>query len=153
MGTYALVKNGTVTNVIVADAAHIAAIGAQYDHIAEVSGTNVSPGWTWDGNAFSESTVIEADPPWKWYIDIGPFVDRMGSARIAVLTSTDPTVKALVQDFQMRKWIDLQNAQVSEGLAYIGSVVTSVTPALQAQILTTPVQLTENLALRKLYFS
>ena len=89
----------------------------------------------------------------QFLIDIGPFMDRFGSSKLAVLVSTDATVKAIVQDMMARKWIDLKRSDVTSGLAYIGSVVASVTPTLQATILTTTVTHDENLALRKLYFS
>lgn len=95
----------------------------------------------------------EAVNPVEWLIDIGPFFDRFGAAKMAVLTSTDAGVKAILADTQVRKWIDLQRADVSQSVAYIGSVVAAVTPALQTAILTTPVTPDENQALRKLYFS
>lgn len=91
-------------------------------------------------------------PPYAWFIDIGPFFDRFGSAKLAVLTSTDTGVKAVVTDCTVRKWIDLQRPDVATALAYIGSVVPAVDAALRAAILTTPVGDHENLALRKLYF-
>ncbi len=95
----------------------------------------------------------EAVNPVEWLIDIGPFFDRFGAAKMAVLTSTDAGVKAILADTQVRKWIDLQRADVAQSVAYIGSVVAAVTPALQTAILTTPVSPEENLALRKLYFA
>lgn len=88
-----------------------------------------------------------------WLIDIGPFFDRFGAAKMAVLTSTDPGVRGILSDLQVRKWIDLQRADVALGLAYVGSVVPAVTAAMQAAILTTPVTEAENLALRRLYFA
>ena len=51
------------------------------------------------------------------------------------------------------KWIDLQRVDVAASLAYVGSVVPTVTATLQTAILTTPVSESENLALRKMYFS
>ena len=91
--------------------------------------------------------------PCQFLIDIGPFMDRFGSAKLSVLTSADATVKAIVQDMMARKWIDLKRSDVASGLAYIGSIVPSVTSTLQTTILTTTVTHDENLALRKLYFS
>lgn len=91
--------------------------------------------------------------PTAWLIDIGPFFDRFGAAKMAVLTSADAGVKAILADTQVRKWIDLQRADVAQSIAYIASVVAAVTPALQTAILTTPVTPDENQALRKLYFS
>ena len=96
------------------------------------------------------SVVVD---PCEWLIDIGPFFDRFGAAKLAVLTSADATVKAILQDIQVRKWIDLKRADVASSLAYVGSKVSSVDATLQAAILTTPVAAADNLALRKLYFS
>lgn len=96
--------------------------------------------------------VPEPAPAWAWLIDIGPFFDRFGSAKMAVLTSADSGVKAILADLQVRKWIDLQRADVATGLQYVGTVVPAVTAELQQAILTTPVEPEEHLALRKLYF-
>lgn len=111
------------------------------------------------GCTYSSGQFIPPAPPpppppaWEWYIDIGPFFDRFGAAKMAVLTSADVGVQALIKDIQIRKWIDLKLPNVAQGVAYIGTVVPSVTTALQSSILNTPVAEHENLALRKLYFS
>ena len=91
--------------------------------------------------------------PWKWYIDIGPFFDRFGAAKMAVLTSSDAGVQAIIKDTQVRKWLDLKLPEIASALAYIGTKVPGVTPELQQSILNTPVAEADNLALRKLYFS
>ena len=91
--------------------------------------------------------------PTEWLIDIGAFFDRFGAAKLAVLTSPDAGVKAIIADTQVRKWVDLKRPDVGQSVAYIGTVVAAVTPALQTAILTTPVSPEENLALRKLYFA
>lgn len=116
------------------------------------------PNWTgvgWVLVAYNAPPAPPAPPanPVDWYIDIGPFMDRFGAAKLAVLTSADITVKAIVQDMMARKWIDLKRTDVASSFAYIGSKVPAVTPAMQTAILTTPVTPEENLALRKLYFS
>lgn len=92
-------------------------------------------------------------PAYQWYIDIGPFFDRFGATKMAVLTSSDVGVRALITDIQVRKWIDLKLPEVAQSLTYLGSVIPAVTPALQSSILNTPVGDQENLALRKLYFN
>ena len=100
--------------------------------------------------------VIETPPvvvnPCEWLIDLGPFYDRFGAAKMPVLTSPDATVKAIIADCNIRKWIDLENPDVASGLAYIGTVVAALTPAIQTAILTTPVTAEENRALRRVYF-
>jgi len=97
-------------------------------------------------------TEIVVDPC-QWLIDIGPFYDRFGAAKMAVLTSTDAGVKAIMSDVSIRKWIDLKRADVASSLAYIGSKVPAVDATMQAAILNTAVAPEENLALRKLYFA
>ena len=91
--------------------------------------------------------------PWEWLIDIGPFFDRFGAAKMAVLTSSDVGVQAILKDTQVRQWIDLKHPDVASSIAYIGTKVPALTAELQSAILNTPVAETENLALRKLYFS
>jgi len=90
----------------------------------------------------------------KWYIDIGPFFDRFGPVKYAILSSTDPIVQALVKDLQIRKWVDLKNTNVKDGIdLLITLAVPGVTTTLRDTILTTPPTPEENMALRKLYFS
>ena len=97
--------------------------------------------------------TTEPAPPWEWLIDIGPFFDRFGAAKMVVLTSTDAGVQAIIKDTQVRKWLDLKLPEIASAVAYIGTKVPAVTKGLQQSVLNTPVVETENLALRKLYFS
>ena len=92
-------------------------------------------------------------PIWQWYIDIGPFFDRFKTVKMAVLTSSDAGVQAIIKDTQVRKWLDLKLPELVSAVAYVGTKVPEVTPKLQQSILNTPVEEEENLALRKLYFS
>ena len=92
-------------------------------------------------------------PAWEWLLDIGPFFDRFGTAKMAVLTSSDVGVQAILKDTQVRKWLDLKLPEIASAVAYIGTKVPALTAELQSAILNTPVAETENLALRKLYFS
>lgn len=88
-----------------------------------------------------------------WYIDIGPFFDRFGAQKMAVLTATDAMIIAIVKDVQSRKWIDLKLAEVTSSLAYIGSKIIAIDATMQNAILHNPVAPVENFALRKQYFS
>lgn len=102
----------------------------------------------------TQDPAVEYKPPiYEKYIDLGPFYDRFGSAKLPVLTSTDAGVKAIISDLNIRKWVDLARPDVAEALQYVGTVVPAVTVQLQDTILNTPVSNEENLALRKLYFS
>lgn len=159
---YALIKSGTVQNVIVADEDFIATIAPEWEHIERIDtpaerALGVGMGWGWDGTNFVAPPTPpepESTPqPWEWLIDIGSFFDRFGAAKIAVLTSTDPGVQAILKDTQIRKWLDLKLPELAQSVAYVGTKVPAVTAELQGAILNTPVAPTENLALRKLYFS
>ena len=159
---YALIKSGTVQNVIVADEAFIAAVTPEWDHIERIDtpaeqALGVGIGWGWDGANFvaPAPTIPEPQPApaWEWLIDIGPFFDRFGAAKMAVLTSSDVGVQAIIKDTQIRKWLDLKLPELASAVAYIGTKVPKVTPELQQSILNTPAEEKDNLALRKLYFS
>ena len=159
---YALIKSGTVQNVIVADEAFIDSIASEWEHIERIDtpaerALGVGIGWGWDGaNFVAPPTPPELEPtpqPWEWLIDIGPFFDRFGAAKMAVLTSSDVGVQAILKDTQVRKWLDLKLPEIASAVAYIGTKVPALTAELQSAILNTPVAETENLALRKLYFS
>ena len=92
-------------------------------------------------------------PVWEWYIDIGPFFDRFGAAKMPVLTSADIGVQAIIKDTQVRKWLDLRLPEIEQSVQYIASKVPELTAELQHQIVNTKPADHENLALRKLYFS
>ena len=115
-------------------------------------------GWLYDGTTFT-APPPEPEPepvpdPAVWLIDVGPFFDRFGAAKMALLMSANSTVQALVKDLQVRKWIDLQRADVGAGIdALIALGVPGMTAELKTAILTTPVTAEENFALRKVYFS
>lgn len=114
--------------------------------------------WTYYEFAnYTHTPVKDAMPaapgsPYDWLIDIGPFFDRFGALKMAVLISADPTVRAIVQDVTVRKWIDLRRPDVATALDAIASKVTGFSENLKHQILATPVSEEENRALRKLYF-
>ena len=98
--------------------------------------------------------AVPAPDPTEWLIDVGPFFDRFGPAKLAVLSSSDAAVRALVTDLQVRKWIDLKRADVAQGIdLLISKSIPGLDAARKSAILTTPVQPMENLALRKAYFA
>ena len=134
---YEIIENGKVVNTIVADEQFM------QEHYP-------------DGNyreVIEPPTPAPSSAPWEWYIDIGSFFDRFGTTKMAVLTSSDAGVQAILKDTQVREWIDLKYPDVASSIAYIGTKVPALTAELQSAILNTPVADTENLALRKLYFS
>jgi len=56
------------------------------------------------------------EDPQAWWIDVGSFVDRLGDQKIPILSSSDAVVQALVKDVQIRKYIDLKNADLASGI-------------------------------------
>ena len=109
------------------------------------------------GKEYVNGVFVDVAPPptpvdpCEWLIDVGPFFDRFGASKMAILTSADAVVKAIIQDVQIRKWIDLQRVDVGQALDALISK-SLIDSAQKATILTTPVTLEENRALRKLYF-
>lgn len=95
-------------------------------------------------------------PPleYQWFIDIGPFFDRFGSAKMNILMSTSPVAKAVVTDCMVRKWIDLQNPSVAAGIdALIQAGVAGIDATVKAAVLNTPVTDLERSAAVHQYFS
>lgn len=101
-------------------------------------------------------TVVDlnAPKPYQWYIDVGPFFDRFGAAKMAVLTSSNPIVRAIVQDVSIRKWVDLSRPDVAAGIdAIIALGVPGVDAELKNTILTSPVLCNENSAVRTQFYA
>ncbi len=86
-------------------------------------------------------------------IDLGPFYDRFGVAQMDVLKSTNVDVMAIRANLAVRKWVDLKLPVVASSVAAIAAIVPTVTPVIQATVMSIPVHPLENLALRKAYFS
>lgn len=97
-----ILDGATVVNTIIAD---------------EAFAEQMHPG-VWRVAAVQDEVPTPVKPT-EWLIDIGPFFDRFGAAKMAVLTSADAGVKAILADTQVRKWIDLQRADVAQSLSLI----------------------------------
>jgi hypothetical protein len=142
----AQIENGKVVNVI---------LGSMEGYIS--CPDDVGIGWLYAEGVFTAPPppvpVVPVPAVYEWYIDIGPFFDRFGAAKLAVLMSPDAAVQAILRDTQIRKWIDLKKPEVAQSVAYIGTKVSGITAEVQTAVLNNPVSLEENMALRKLYFS
>lgn len=125
------------------------------ENMVELEELNASLlGHTYDAGTGEFTPPAPLPDPCEWLIDIGPFFDRFGAAKMAVLVSANATAQALVKDLQVRKWIDLQRADVAAGIdALIALAIPGVTSGLKTTILTTPVSAEENMALRRVYFA
>lgn len=109
------------------------------------------------GKEYVNGSFVEVPPPptpadpCEWLIDIGPFFDRFGASKMAILTSADAVVKAIIQDVQIRKWVDLKRVDVAQALDVLVAKGL-ITSGGAYSILNDPVTTDENRALRKLYF-
>lgn len=141
---YALISGGIVATIV--DQSSIPSIPGKWAECDET----VQPGYVFAGDVFSPPNQTSA---YQWLIDVGPFFDRFGAAKMSILTSTNATVKAIVSDLQVRKWVDLKRPDVATGIdALIALGVSGVNAALKTSVLTNPVTTEENIALKKLYF-
>lgn len=122
---------------------------------------SVYPGrWRLAGDQLSDPE--SASPEWYWYIDQGPFTDRMGAETAFVIdTSSNPDMVAIRSDFARRKWIDLKDPRVTSAVHYLagqthpllGTISQPLLTTVKAdEILNTIVSPSENRALRALYF-
>lgn len=57
--------------------------------------------------------------PRIWWVDVGPFFDRFGTHKYAILADQAPVVQALIKDCSVRKYIDLQRVDLPTGLAML----------------------------------
>jgi hypothetical protein len=135
---YALIKSGCVEQVIVADADFANAVRAHWDHV-EPAPEGVGIGWSWDGQAFSAPAVPEPgpQPTTVRHISVGAFFDRFSGEKWAILGSVDSQVQGVVKDASVRKYIDLDNADLPAGLAILQAAGHAIDPAA---IIDAPVQ-------------
>jgi hypothetical protein len=118
----------------------------------DTQNTEVYPLGLYDHTIKTDDFSYEtAEKKTDWLIDIGPFFDRFGAAKLAVLISTDPMVQAIVKDTMSRKWIDLKRPEVAQAIDLIASKVSGITPDLKEYILTSSVSPIEQVALMVMY--
>jgi hypothetical protein len=142
---YALIKSGTVQNIIEADADSIALITPDFDHIEPIDTLHeqcipVSPGWLWDGE-FHDHNPAPAAPAAPRRITVGAFFDRFGAHKWPILADTNAVVQALIKDCSVRAWINLDDPQLDGGLAMLVDAGHAIDPAA---ILSAPVQSSES---------
>jgi hypothetical protein len=62
------------------------------------------------------------------HISVGAFFDRFGAQKYPILASSDPIVQALIKDCTVRKYIDLDRADLPMGLQMIVSAGFAIAP-------------------------
>lgn len=65
--------------------------------------------------------ALDAINPAFWKIDVGAFFDRFGAAKLAILSSDDLVVQAIIKDASVRKFIDLhgRRAELEQALSLL----------------------------------
>lgn len=62
------------------------------------------------------------------HISVGAFYDRFGPAKWSILSDESPQVSAVVRDASVRKYIDLDNADLTAGLAILQAAGHAIVP-------------------------
>lgn len=52
-------------------------------------------------------SILPVADPARWRIYVGPFFDRFGAHKLAILSDPDPVVQAVIKDASVRSYIDL----------------------------------------------
>jgi hypothetical protein len=100
---YEILENNQVVNTIVADLTFMQS--------------------AYPAGNYRELPEPEAPPaePEPRHITVGSFFDRFGVHKWAILADTAPTVQALIKDASVRKFIDLDDPQLPQGLGLLVS--------------------------------
>ena len=89
----------------------------------------------------------------SFYVDVGPFFDRFGASMLAVLSTTDPTLKAWITNVNIRKWVFTKHPSIGQAIdMMIAQGIVGVDAALKNAVQNTPARWSEQSALIKLYF-
>lgn len=108
MERYAQITGGIVANVI-ESAFDPDGINGEW-----IACGNAGPGWIYNNGVFSEPIIEEK--PEDWFIDVGPFKDRLGMDALAIACSSHDACKATKEMLYDRKYIDLKDARISSML-------------------------------------
>ena len=86
-----------------------------------------------------EETPIPVDPA-LWRIDVGSFFDRFGDAKLAILSSENTIVKAMITDASVRKYIALieRKDELAQMLGLLQSLVPGISLDVAAILETEP---------------
>lgn len=134
MKKVAILNNGLVDNIAIAAASYINPLWIDITDLIP----QPAVGWAYTNGAFIAPDTIEVPPPppIKHYISVGAFFDRFGALKWAILADSNPGVQALIKDCAVRKFIDLDNAELPYGLDMLTA---AGHPIDKAAILTAPI--------------
>lgn len=136
---YALIQNGSVVNVILADDSFIAGIANQYDHIEAIDteieqSLGVGVGWGWDGGFVAPAQPPAPEPaPAKRFITKRAFWNRFPDGKEAVMRAirimppAGAVMLAGVLDrlssrVDSSPYVNLDDAQTIGGIQWLASV-------------------------------
>lgn len=74
-------------------------------------------------------TGTPADDPRWWWVDVGPFKDRLGMDAPAIYASNHDACKGLVGMLEGRKYIDLKDPRIA---SMLGVLIATAQPAANA---------------------
>ena len=87
---------------------------------------------------------VEPEPtpvdPALWRIDVGSFFDRFGEAKLAILSSDNTVVKAMIMDASVRKYIALveRKDELTQMLGLLQTLVPGISLDVAAILETEP---------------
>ena len=86
-----------------------------------------------------EEQPVVVDPA-LWRIDVGSFFDRFGEAKLAILSSDNTVVKAMIMDASVRKYIALveRKDELTQMLGLLQSLVPGISLDVAAILETEP---------------
>ena len=116
MSKFAIVIDGVVDNVLVADS---------HETGIDVTGTAVGPGWTYDGETFSAPVVVVPDPEPVTVYAKRDFVGLFSLAEISAIVqakATDATVLAFCYILEAALTVSILDADTIAGVQYLESV-------------------------------
>lgn len=148
---YAFIFDGVVVNTVIAEADSVQGIAGPHTPVLLAADSPVGVGWLWSGGEFSPPPEAPALPPDArlWWIDVGPFKDRLGMD-IGAIASSQHSACLGVREFLLgRKYVNLQDPKVALLMDVL--IATNqptadpvwpgsgpLTPSKKAAILTTP---------------
>ena len=91
---------------------------------------------------YIEDAPVQAIDPAHWRIDVGSFFDRFCEAKLAILSSDNAVVKAMIMDASVRKYIALveRKDELTQMLGLLQTLVPGISLDVAAILETEPTE-------------
>lgn len=91
---------------------------------------------------YIEDAPVQTLDPAMLRIDVGSFFDRFGDAKISILASENPIVKAMITDASVRKYISLieRKDELAQMLGLLQTLVSGISLDVAAILETEPTE-------------